>query len=144
LDFDDTVRVGPGVAAVRNGGSSVLAGPARARGRIETVPLRPNLPDGVYTIRWSVISDDGHLIQGVVPFRVGAGGPAAAGLGVQAPDRAADVAARWAFLLGVLLAGGLAIFSLAVGRIDRRVIRAAFALALAGAAGSLALQSTLA
>jgi copper transport protein len=143
LDFDDTVRVGPGVAAVRNGGGSVLAGSARTAGRVETIPLRPNLPDGVYTVRWSVISDDGHLIQGVVPFRVGAGGPVAAALGVQSPDRAADVAARWAFLLGVLLAGGAAIFRLAVGRIDRRLLAVGLVLAVAGAAGSLGLQPTL-
>src|SRR5436853_279901 len=56
----------------------------------------------------------------------------------------AVAAARWAFLLGVLLAGGLAIFSLAVGPADRRLFRVGFALALAGGAGSLALQSTLA
>jgi copper transport protein len=143
LDFDDEVRAGPGVAAVRNGGGSVLAGAARAAGRVETIPLRPNLPDGVYTVRWSVISDDGHVVQGVVPFRVGAGGPAAAGLGLQAPDRPADVAARWAFLLGVLLAGGSAIFELAVGPVSRRLLTVGFVLAAAGAAGSLALQSTL-
>jgi methionine-rich copper-binding protein CopC len=144
LDFDDTVLVGPGVAAVRNGGGSVLAGSARASGRVETIPLRPNLQNGVYTVRWSVISDDGHLIQGVVPFRVGPGGPVEAGIGVQSPDRPADVAARWAFLLGVLLAGGAAIFRLAVGPVDRRLLGAGFALAIAGAAGSLALQSTYA
>jgi len=142
LDFDDAVRAGPGVAAVRNGGDSVLAGPARASGRVETIPLRPNLPDGVYTVRWSVISDDGHVIQGVVPFRVGPGGPVEAGLGVQSPDRPADVAARWAFLLGVLLAGGAAIFHVAVGPVDRRLLAGGFALAIAGASGSLALQST--
>ena len=143
LDFDDDVRAGPGVAAARNGGGSVLAGAARAAGRVETIPLRPNLPDGVYTVRWSVISDDGHVVQGIVPFRVGAGGPAAAGLAVQAPDRPEDVAARWAFLLGVLLAGGSAIFRLAVGPVSRRLLAVGFVLAAAGAASSLALQSTL-
>jgi methionine-rich copper-binding protein CopC/putative copper export protein len=142
LEFDDSVRVGPGVAAVRNGGASVLAGAARAAGRVETIPLRSNLPNGVYTVRWSVISDDGHLIQGVVPFRVGPGGAAEASLRVQAPDRPADVAARWAFLLGVLVAGGVAIFRLAVGRVERRLLAAGFALAIAGAAASLRLQST--
>jgi copper transport protein len=146
LVFDDVVRVGPGVEAVRNGGSSVLAGRARARGRVETIPLRANLADGVYTVRWSVVSDDGHLIQGVVPFRVGAGGAAEPGLVIQASDRSADVAARWAFLLGVLLAGGTAVFRLVVGgtRAERALLAVGYALALAGAAASLSLQPTTA
>jgi copper transport protein len=146
LVFDDTVRPGPGVAAVRNGGGSMLAGQAQTSGRVETIPLRPSLPDGVYSVRWSVISDDGHLIQGVLAFRVGAGGPAAAALAVQGGDRAARVAARWAFLLGVLLAGGVTIFRLAVGRSSRdgALLAGGFALALAGGAAALALEGSTA
>src|SRR3954447_4477053 len=144
LAFDDGVRVGPGVEAVRNGDGSVLAGKAQTRGRVEIVPLRPNLPDGVYTVRWSVVSDDGHIVQGVVPFRVGPGGAAEAALEIQSTDRPGDVAARWAFLLGVLLAGGTAVFRLALGRtrVERRLLAAGYALALVGAAASLALQPT--
>ena len=62
LVFDDVVQDGPGVAAVRNGGGSVLGGAARVAGRAEVLPLRPGLLDGVYSVRWSVISDDGHLV----------------------------------------------------------------------------------
>ncbi len=144
--FDDAVRVGPGVAAVRNGGGSVLAGPARTSGRVETVPLRARLRDGVYSVRWSVISDDGHLIQGVLAFRVGPGGQVAAALGIESTDRPASVAARWAFLLGILLAGGVGIFRLAVvrSRRDGPILVGGFALALAGGVASLALQSTTA
>jgi copper transport protein len=144
LVFDDSVRVGPGIEAVRNGGGSVLAGRARTQGRVETVPLRPNLPDGVYSVRWSVVSDDGHIVEGVVPFRVGPGGAAEAGLRIQSTDRPADVAARWAFLLGVLLAGGTALVHLIVGapRAGRGLLAVGYALTVAGAAASLALQPT--
>ena len=58
--FDDTVRVGPGNAAVRNGGASVLAGKPSAHGKTLVLPLRPNLAQGAYSVRWSVISEDGH------------------------------------------------------------------------------------
>ena len=94
LVFDDVVHVGPGVAAVRNGDGSVLGGHARTHGRVETIPLRPGLEDGVYTVRWSVVSDDGHLVEGVVPFRIGSGGPVEAALAAGGPDRTADVVAR--------------------------------------------------
>jgi copper transport protein len=46
--FDDVVRVGPGIAAIRNvGGASILAGKARvAGGRTLVVPLRRGLANG--------------------------------------------------------------------------------------------------
>src|SRR6266700_1927415 len=59
LLFDDTVRPGPGMKAIRNGGGSVLAGKPRvAGGRTLVVPLRPRLPEGDYTVLWRVVSDD--------------------------------------------------------------------------------------
>ncbi len=117
--FDDVVRVAPGVAAVRNGGGSILRGKARiVGGDTLVVPLRPGLGDGDYSVRWAIVSDDGHLESGVIAFGVGAG---------RAPPRAtleplatgptfASVAARWVFLAGVLGAVGLALFSLLVWR----------------------------
>ncbi|WP_169924512.1 copper resistance protein CopC [Flavimobilis soli] len=36
-----------------------------------TVPLAPDLPDGAYTVRWRVVSADGHPVSGTVPFQVG-------------------------------------------------------------------------
>ena len=35
------------------------------------VPLRAGLAKGSYTVRWRVISNDGHLISGVVAFGIG-------------------------------------------------------------------------
>lgn len=38
--------------------------------------LKKDLPDGIYTISWRVVSADGHAITGVIPFIVGSGGTA--------------------------------------------------------------------
>ncbi len=109
LEFNDTVRPAGGIAVVRNGGGSVLAGvPRIAGGRRLVLPLREGLPDGDYTVRWRVISDDGHPIAGVFAFAVGSGRPPptptlAAGGG----PPARDVLRRWVFFSGALLAAGL-------------------------------------
>ncbi|ETI66020.1 copper resistance CopC/CopD family protein [Neobacillus vireti] len=34
--------------------------------------LKPNLPDGTYRIKWKAVSSDGHPVQGVIGFQVGA------------------------------------------------------------------------
>src|SRR5205814_1972009 len=52
--FDDAVRPGPGVEAVRNGGGSVLAGHAyvpRRNRRELVVPLRRGLGTGEFSVR---------------------------------------------------------------------------------------------
>lgn len=35
--------------------------------------LKPDLPDGVYTLKWKVLSGDGHNISGVIAFQIGNG-----------------------------------------------------------------------
>jgi copper transport protein len=116
--FDDVVRVGPGIAAIRNkGGASILAGKARVEGgRTLLVPLRRGLANGDYSVRWSIISDDGHLESGVLAFAVGLGrAPPLAGLSSRATGPSADsVGSRWLFFAGVLGAAGIAIFTLVV------------------------------
>jgi copper transport protein len=147
LFFDDTVEPVAGVRAIRNGGGSVLVGKAfRPRGstRELVVPLRPKLADGDYTVLWKALSDDGHTVEGVVAFAVGAGRAAPTpGLTAASPGPTAKaVAFRWLFLAGLLTAVGAAAFELLVLR-PLRVQRAepsalmavGFALAAAGAAG---------
>ncbi len=115
--FDDVVRPGPGIAAIRNGGASILAGRARVAGtRTLLVPLLQGLGDGDYSVRWSIVSDDGHLESGVLAFAVGLGrAPPPAGLAPQATGPTADsVGARWLFVAGVLGAVGMALFTLLV------------------------------
>lgn len=36
-----------------------------------TVTLQPNLPEGLYTAKWKVVSGDGHAISGTIPFQIG-------------------------------------------------------------------------
>jgi copper transport protein len=112
--FDDTVQVGPGVEAIRNGGGSVLVGRPRIEGaRTLVVPVRRGLADGAYSVRWSIISDDGHLESGVLAFAVGTGRrpPTAALSAVSTQPKAGAVAARWLFLAGVLGTVGIALFA---------------------------------
>jgi copper transport protein len=113
--FDDTVQVGPGVEAIRNGGGSVLVGRPRVEGaRTLVVPVRRGLADGAYSVRWSIVSDDGHLESGVLAFAVGIGRPppTAALSAVSTQPKAGAVASRWLFLAGVLGAVGIALFAL--------------------------------
>lgn len=167
LRFDETVSRGPGVAAVDANRRSVLGAPVRANGRTLTIPLRP-VGRGSYSIRWSVISDDGHTVTGVLAFAIGVGSRPQELLSAANDPPAVDVIARWLLLTGALIAGGAAAFLLAVGRIRRVTVLAgagfvaaaagagvewarvptstrygeamivAFVAALAGAAGSLA------
>jgi copper transport protein len=139
--FDDVVRVGPGIAAIRNGGESVLRGKARVQGtRTLVVPLRRDLPNGDYSVRWSIVSDDGHLESGVVAFAIGLSRASpVAGLAAQATGPTVDtVGARWLFFAGVLVAAGLALFTFVVRPRDREripvVVSTAGVLAALGAA----------
>ena len=89
---------------------SVVAGRPRAHGRVLTIPLR-KLRDGDYTVRWSVLSDDGHTIDGVLAFAVGAGrAPPSAALSAGGTGLTRDVISRWFFFAGLLVAVGVALF----------------------------------
>jgi copper transport protein len=119
--FDDVVHAGGGIAAIRNGGGSVLGGPARVEGgRTLVVPLRHGLRDGAYSVRWSVVSDDGHRESGVVAFARGVGQPVpmpALGAETGRVD-GAEVATRWLFLAGLLVSVGIALLALLAGPRD--------------------------
>jgi copper transport protein len=144
--------------AVRSTGGASLSGPAlqaplqvaarRERGgRLVVVALPRSLGRGVYTLRWSIVSDDGHREAGAVSFGIGvkpAGVPAGA-----TEDSTPDVKltlARWLFMLGVLAAAGLAGVRLALRPVlppggDARAVRTlagALALAASGALMELA------
>jgi copper transport protein len=116
--FDDTVTVGAGNAVVDNAsGASVLGGEPRARGRVLTLPLGPQLGGGDYSVRWSIVSDDGHLERGVLAFAVGAAAPTPRSiLGASVPLTWSDIVLRSLYYLGVLAAGGTTLVGLLLSR----------------------------
>jgi copper transport protein len=120
--FDDVVRVGSGNAAVANAtGASVLSGKPTADLDVLTIPLRPGLRRGAYSVRWSIVSNDGHLERGVLAFAVGLGQPRPRSvLGASVPLTWSDLVLRSLYYLGLLAAGGVVLFALAVRRIVGR------------------------
>jgi hypothetical protein len=103
------------------------------------VPVRRALADGAYSVRWAVISDDGHLESGVLAFAVGLGRPVPSpALTAEATQpTAGDVASRWLFLAGVLAAVGISLFALVTRVADERIavtLSSAAVLAAFGAA----------
>jgi copper transport protein len=117
--FDSPVQTGTRNAVVRNAdGASVQAGRARiSRSQILVIPLQSGLHDGTYTVRWSIVSDDGHDEEGVIAFAVGsAHGAVRAVLKTRGSVAWQRLAMKTLFLFGVLVAAGAVFFALAVLR----------------------------
>lgn len=114
VQFDDSVHVAGGNAAVANStGASIAAGSAHARSRTLTIPLRPDLPDGAYSVRWSIVSDDGHHEVGVLAFAVGTDSVAPHSiLSASAPLGPVGIVLRSIWYLGLLVAAGAAALAL--------------------------------
>jgi copper transport protein len=109
LRFDQAVMAFPDSIAVRSGEGRVLSNEAAsgADARVVLVPVQ-SLPRGAYTVRWHVLSSDGHPISGVYTFgvRVAAPPPTEA-FGASGPTRTEDFV-RWAYFLSLaLVVGGL-------------------------------------
>ena len=64
---EDLTVVGSGGQPASSGGGRVLAADAS----VAEVPVAPRLPSGTYTVRWRVVSADGHIIPGASVFAVG-------------------------------------------------------------------------
>ncbi len=109
LRFDQEVTALPGAVEVRTAtGRLVSLGlVARGDGKVVRVRLR-QLGRGPYTVRWHVLSGDGHVVSGVFTFGVRyAAPPPTEAFGSSGPTRAEHLV-RWAYFLGLaLLAGGL-------------------------------------
>jgi copper transport protein len=122
--FDDTVRVAGGNAAVANDTrASVLRGKATAHGRTLTIPLTP-LHAGAYSVRWAIVSDDGHTEKGVLAFAVGSGSASPQSvLGASVALTWNDILLRTLYYLGLLVAGGATVFGLAQAPLADRLRR---------------------
>ena len=106
---------------MRNSGGSVLGRrpfqPSNSHREL-IIPLRSHLRRGAYSVKWRVLSDDGHQEEGVLAFAVGLGSPRpvsvlrATGTG----PTAHEVVSRWLFYVGLLTALGAAAFIVVVVR----------------------------
>jgi copper transport protein len=116
LRFDQTVTAEPNAIEVKNAFGKTLSRVSRSEGRIVLVPLA-QLPRGAYTVRWHVLSEDGHVVSGVFTFGVRAKAPPPTeAYGSSGPTRTEDVV-RWLYFIALaLLVGGLGFRLLAAPR----------------------------
>src|SRR5207253_269827 len=119
------IRVASGNAVVANDSrDSVLRGRPRTDGHDLIVPLQPKLADGDYSVRWSIVSQDGHRERGVLAFGVGAGRDAPQSvLGASTPLAWNSVVLRTLYLLGILIGAGAAAFGIVAGAELRERLR---------------------
>jgi copper transport protein len=118
LNFDQVVKTLPSSIVVYSSRGDVVSLPARGGKNLHYAfaPLRRKLPTDAYTVRWHVISGDGHVISGVYTFGVRmAAPPPTEAFGATGPTRTEDVV-RWLYFLSLaLLVGGIG-FRLIVAR----------------------------
>jgi copper transport protein len=110
LEFDQPVTVLPDGVLVYDTRGRILSWQARRFGDANVVlaPLQ-QLPKGAYTVRWQVVSGDGHVVSGVYTFgvRVPAPEPTEAH-GASGPTTSEHIV-RWLYFIGLsLVVGGLA------------------------------------
>lgn len=137
------------ITVVDSSGSNVTTGAAHAiAGQPQelAVPLKPHLPDGVYTVTWRTVSSvDGHLAAGSFAFGVGvAASSVPVGqqqLGASAPTPF-TIAARALLFLGLIISLGALVLGLfAFGTLPgplRTVVAAASVLAALSTAAVIA------
>jgi copper transport protein len=108
LTFDQPVDLVPQAVVVENAKGVNLAGPAHVvkLKRELVAPVTRTLPTGAYTVRWRVLSSDGHVVSGVYTFGVRFPAPPVTdAVGAQGPTRTEDVV-RWLYFLALALGVG--------------------------------------
>jgi copper transport protein len=113
LRFDQTVAL-PTIEVLDQHGRNHAAA-ALVRGQSVSAQIR-RLPSGAYTVRWHVLSADGHVVSGVWTFgvRVAAPPPTEA-YGASGPTRTEHIV-RWLYFLALALVIGALGFRLIVLR----------------------------
>ena len=141
LRFSQPVSVLGGSVEVRTARGRLVSRRARA-GRDAAIVRTPlsALARGAYTVRWNVLSRDGHVVSGVFTFGVGvAAPPPTEAHGASAPG-GVDHAVRWAYFVALaLLIGSLGFRLLVVRRasLPARAERRFYAVAGLGVVGTL-------
>jgi copper transport protein len=138
LHFDQSVQAEPNAIVVKNEFGKTLSATASAHGQTVRVQLE-RLPRGPYTVRWHVLSEDGHVVSGVFTFGVRANAPPPTeAYGSSGPTTTEHIV-RWAYFLSLaLLLGGLG-FRLLLGReeLPAAAERRFYAIVGLGVAGTL-------
>ena len=112
------------------------------------VPLRPNLPDGVYVVSWQVVSADSHPLRGAFEFAIGPFTPRGVIAAPDSPSTLVEIGytiTRWFGFAGLVLLVGATIFLLRVWQGGRRprvwaVPAAGAAIATLASVGQIILQ----
>ncbi len=65
-----------------------------------TIGLRPGLPKGVYTVKWTSVADDGHTAKGSFDFTVTAGGTTASSTDSSTTQSGLTAFPWWGWILG--------------------------------------------
>ena len=125
--YNETVEIAFGALRVYNTeGERVDTGESDHPGgdlRSVAVGLRPDLPDGTYTVTYRVISADGHPIEGAFVFHVGKPGEQPQGIGETllsgdggsgALEQILYGVSRWALFAGIALLVGAFSFLMVV------------------------------
>lgn len=68
----EIIDAAPAVLIRDSGNTTVYQATPTAEGRFVRAPF-PELDDGAYTLSWSVVSSDGHRIEGAIPFTLSTG-----------------------------------------------------------------------
>ena len=80
--------VAPAMIVTGPAGETFVEGTPEIRDAGASMPLPSSMPEGTYRVAWSVVSSDGHRIQGAFAFSVGA--PSLSSTGASAPEGADD------------------------------------------------------
>jgi copper transport protein len=110
LRFDQAVTPTGTSIQVRTAGGRLVSRPAvGGRDPRALAAAVGRLPRGAYTVRWHVLSADGHVVSGVFTFGVRVAAPPPSEAYGSGGPTLADHLVRWAYLLALaLLLGGLA------------------------------------
>jgi copper transport protein len=131
LHFDQHVKILPGAIEVLNGVGKNYAGASHVEGTDVVASVRPGKL-GAYTVRWTAISADSHVVSGVWTFGVRIPAPAVnAAYGAGGPTPTEHLV-RWLWFLGLALTVGALGFRLVCLRglevprtLERRIAAAA-------------------
>jgi copper transport protein len=105
LRFDQRVTILPGAIRVLNGVGENYAGPSRVEGTDVVASVRAGKL-GAYTVRWTAISADSHVVSGVWTYGVRIPAPSVnAAFGAGGPTTIEHLV-RWLWFLGLALAVG--------------------------------------